>query len=451
MEQNNSEIKLDRGLNFWDAFSIVAGGVIGTGVFIKVATMTQTVGSCGWVMAAWIVAGVLSLSGALVYGEIGTLYPQAGGEYVYLRESFGTFTAYLYGWQRVLIANPGSMAAYSVGAAIFLSGATNLDYFGGVPGMAVFFILFFTVINCLKVTVGGKLQTAMTALKVLLIAGLALVLFLSGKGHASHFFEAAAEHPGWPGFGAFSAAMIAALWAYDGWNNLPMMAGEIKNPKRNVPLSLVFGMLAVLVLYCLVNLAYFYILPTAEILNARSDAYPDALPAASKAVELIMGSGAVRFMSIMFVISALGALNGSTMSFARVPFAMAKDGLFFKPFAKVHPKTHVPVISIIIQCVVSCLFAACLDFDKLTNYVVFSSWIFYALVTASIFKFRKSHGAPTDGYKTWGYPWVPIVFILVAAFLLVNTVIDSTKDSLIGLGIIAAGIPLYYVFKRSKA
>ncbi len=466
-EQNPSPIKLDRALSFWDAFSIVAGGVIGTGVFIKVATMTQVTGSCGYVMLAWVVAGVLSLSGALVYAELGTLYPQAGGEYIYLRESFGSFTAYLYGWQRALIANPGSMAAYAVGAAIFLSSAMNLDGFainqtfsignlftiGPIKGpnvVATFFILFFTLINCLKVSVGGRLQTVMTALKVLLIAGLALILFVSGKGDVSHFFQSSVDHPGWPGFGAFSAAMIAALWAYDGWNNLPMMAGEIKDPKRNVPLSLVFGMVAVLILYCALNLAYFYILPNSEILTSSSNDFPDALPAATKAVQMIMGAGAVKFMSVMFMISALGALNGSTMSFARVPFAMAKDGLFFKPLAKVHPTTHVPVVSIMVQLVVSCIFAALLDFDKITNYVIFSSWIFYALVTSSIFKFRKTHGVPKDGYKTWGYPWMPIIFIVVSAFLLYNTVRDSTRDSLIGLGIIAAGIPLYWLFKKKN-
>lgn len=453
--QNIAPVKLDRALSFWDAFSIVAGGVIGTGIFIKVATMTQAMGSFGYVMLAWIIAGLLSLSGALVYGELGTLYPQAGGEYVYLRESFGTFTAFLYGWQRTLIANPGSLAAYAVGAAIFLSSAVNLEGFaiGPVKGpnaVATFFILFFTIINCFKVSVGGRLQTVMTAIKVLLIVGLALVLFVSGKGDVSHFFQGSEDKIGWPGFGAFSAAMIAALWAYDGWNNLPMMAGEIKNPKRNVPLSLVIGMLTVLILYSLVNLAYFYVLPIPEILSSNSNAFPDALPAATKAVQVIMGAGAVKFMSVMFMISALGALNGSTMSFARVPFAMAKDGVFFKPLAKVHPTTHVPMISIIVQLIVSCIFAALLDFDKITNYVIFSSWIFYALVTSSIFKFRKMHGVPKEGYRTWGYPWMPIIFIVVSAFLLYNTVRDSMRDSLIGLGIIAAGIPLYWLFKKKN-
>lgn len=445
MNQENPSTNLIRGLTFIDAFCIVVGGTIGTGVFIKTAVMAQSVGSAGYVMLAWVVAGLLSLSGALVYAEIGSRYPQAGGEYVYLRESFGTFTAYLYGWTRVLIASPGSLAAYAVGAAIFLSGGMNLDYFGGIPGTAIFFILFFSVINCFKVVVGGRLQTIMTFLKIALIVGLGILLFVSGKGETHHFFEAATENPGWRGFGPFSAAMLAALWAYDGWNNLPMMSGEIKDSKRNVPLSLIFGMLAILFLYSFVNLAYFYILPGSEILNSTSET-----PVATKAVQWIYGPSAAKIMSFMFVISALGALNGATMSFARVPYAMAKDGVFFKLLGRVHLTTHVPVISVVIQGIVSCIFVACLNFDKLTNYVVFSSWIFYALVTASIFKLRKTHGSPQDGYKTWGYPWMPIIFITLATALLVYTFIDSTKDSLIGLAIIAAGIPFYFVFRKNR-
>lgn len=449
MNQENSQNNLLRGLNLIDAFCIVAGGVIGTGVFIKTAAMTQAVGSPGYVMLAWIIAGLLSLSGALVYGEIGSLYPHAGGEYIYLRESFGGLTSYLYGWTRILIASPASLAAYAVGGASFLSGAMNLDMLGGVPGTAIMFIVFFSVINSFKVTVGGKLQTLMTLLKVVLIIGLAALLFFSGKGNVANFSSVSPDHKGWPGFSAFGIAMLAALWAYDGWNNLPMIAGEVKNPERNVPRAFMLGMFTVIVIYCLANLAYFYMLPHAEIINGYSDMNPNALPVATKAAEIVLGSTGVKIMSIMFVISALGALTGATMSFARVPFAMAQDGVFFKKLGTIHPKTHVPVISIVVQCVVSCLFAASGKFDQLTNYVVFSSWIFYALVTASIFKFRKKH-PNHEGYKVWGYPWMPIVFIVVATFLLINTIYVAPKDTMIGLFIIAAGVPFYFMFKRSQ-
>ena len=447
MEQNTSA-HLERRLNLTDAFCLVAGGVIGTGVFLKTAVMTQAVGSATWVMAAWIVSGLLSISGALVYAEIGSLYPHAGGEYVYLRESFGSFTAYLYGWTRILIASPATLAAYAVGGASFLSGAMNLDMLGGVAGTAILFIVVFSIINCFQVNYGAKVQSIMTILKIVLILGLIAILFFSSKGNTSHFFEhTEGTSGGWPGFSAFGVAMLAALWAYDGWNNMPMIAGEIKEPQRNVPRAFIYGMLVVIAVYALSNLAYFYILPHSEIVNAYSDSSPDALPVATKAAEIVMGKTSVSIMSVMFVISALGALAGAVLSFARVPYAMAKDGVFVRKLAEIHPKTNVPVVSVLVQCVVSCIFAASGKFDQLTNYVVFSSWIFYALVTASIFKFRKMH-PENKGYRMWGYPWVPVVFIVVATFLLINTVYVSPKDSIIGLGIIAAGIPLYYVFKR---
>lgn len=457
MAEQNSTPHLERRLTFMDSFSMVAGGVIGTGVFIKAASMSQGVGSVWYVMLAWFVSGLLSLSGALVYAEIGGLYPHAGGEYVYLRESVGKFLAYLYGWTRVLIASPATLAAYAVGGALFLNSAIGLDRLGsfemfgstigGVKLVACLFLIFFTVTSCLKVNVGGKLQTVLTILKILIIIGVAVLLFGSSKGSTSNFASGTA---GWPGLSAFGMAMIACLWAYDGWNNMPMIAGEIKNPQRNVPMSLILGMLAVLILYCVVNLSYYYILPVSEIITSSSEGYPNALPAATKAIQWILGGSAATIMSYLFTISALGALNGSTMSFARVPFAMARDGLFFKPLGAIHPKTHVPVTSAIVQGIISCIFALWLDFDKLTNYVIFSSWIFYALVTGSIFYFRKKHGTNHDGYKTWGYPWMPIVFIVVAIFLIINTIYSSFHDSMIGLGIIAAGVPFYFVFRKTN-
>ncbi len=441
--------QLVRGLNLMDGFSLVAGSIIGTGIFMKTAAMTQVVGSAPYVLLVWIFAGLLSLSGALVYAEIGSMYPHAGGEYVYLREGFGPFSAYLYGWTRMLIASPATIAAYAVGAATFMSGAVSLDQFGGIPGVAIAFIVIFSTINCFQISVGGKVQTFLTVLKVVLILGLAVVFFCSSKGSFSHFGEHAEGFQGWPGWSAFGVAMLAALWAYDGWNNMPMVAGEIKDPKRNIPRSLILGMAAVLVVYGLINVAYFYILPNSEIVTSFSDAFPDAQPIATKAAELIMGGLGASVLSVLFVISAIGAMNGSVMTCARVPFAMAEDGAFFKALGRVHTKSRVPVISVIVQAVVSCIFAASGKFDQLTNYVVFSSWIFYALVTASIFRFRKKH-PEYDGYKVWGYPWMPVIFIIVASLLLINTIWVSPKDTVIGLAIIACGIPFYYMFKNAK-
>jgi APA family basic amino acid/polyamine antiporter len=227
-----------------------------------------------------------------------------------------------------------------------------------------------------------------------------------------------------------------------------MVAGEIKNPQRNIPLSLGIGMIVILAIYCVANIAYFYALPFVEILNSNSDAFPNALPVATKAAMTFLGQSGVTILSAAFVFSALGAMNGSIMTGARVPYAMAKDGLFFKQLANVNEATLVPVFSIIVQGVVSILLALSGTFDQLTNYVVFSAWIFYAMVTGVVFVLRKKMPHAERSYKTLGYPVVPIVFIILAVLLLINTVIESPKESLIGLAFIAAGIPFFFIFKK---
>jgi len=227
-----------------------------------------------------------------------------------------------------------------------------------------------------------------------------------------------------------------------------MVAGEIKNPQKNIPLSLGLGMIIILAIYCVANVAYFYALPFVEILNANSDAFPDALPVATKAAMTFLGQSGVTILSAAFVFSALGAMNGSIMTGARVPYAMAKDGLFFKQLANVNEASLVPVFSIIVQGVVSILLALSGTFDQLTNYVVFSAWIFYAMVTGVVFVLRKKMPHAERSYKTLGYPIVPIIFIILAVLLLVNTVIESPKESLIGLAFISAGIPFFFLFKK---
>jgi APA family basic amino acid/polyamine antiporter len=263
---------LVRGLGPWQAASLVVGTIIGTGVFIKTATMAQLGGSAGWVLAAWAAGAVLSLAGAMSYAELGAMFPAAGGEYVYLREGYGRFFGFLYGWTRFWIGTPGSIAAYATGTAAFLSGVLGTDEVGEKV-VALVAIGVFTAANCMNVTAGGRLQTVLTALKVALIAGLALgAITLTRSGSWSRVTSAGA----FPGWSAFGAMVLAALWAYDGWNNLPMAAGEIRDAKRNLPRATVIGMLAVLATYALVNVGYFHALPFQEVATASSDAYPGA-------------------------------------------------------------------------------------------------------------------------------------------------------------------------------
>ncbi len=443
--------KLVRGLTLTDSIAIVVGTIIGTGVFLKTATMAQTMGNPTWVLVAWVVGGALSLTGALAYAELGSIMPDAGGEYIYLKEGYGEMWGFLYGWMRFWIGSPGSIAAYAVGAVTFASGMIDLEFMGGKVVASVLLITFFSLLNCFSVAFGGKLNSFMTGLKLFMILGITVGIFLFAKDVSwSHLGESAPGVDGFIGWSAFGSAVLAALWAYDGWNNLSMVAGEIKDPKKNIPLSFGIGLLIILVIYALTNVAYFYALPFSEILTSSSSNFPDALPVATKAALTFLGTSGVTILSAAFVFSALGAMNGSIMTGARVPYAMARDGLFFKKLGDVNSKTLVPVASILTQACVSIMLAMSGTFDQLTDYVVFSAWIFYAMVTGVVFKMRKTRPNIQRDYKTFGYPVLPAVFIIMGVLLLINTVYTSPKSTMIGLGFILSGIPVFFYFKKTR-
>lgn len=439
--------KLRRGLGFLDSFSLVVGSIIGTGVFLKTAGMSQTMGSPGYVLLAWVTAGLLSIGGALAYAEISSLFPSSGGEYAYLRKGYGNFFAFLYGWTRFWVASPATIAAYAAGAATFLAGFSPA--FGGSLRrslVALSLILVFSVINCLQVSFGGRVQSIMTLLKIALIVGLGACLFVLSPGSFDNVRHSATDAQ-WPGWSAFGTAVLAALWAYDGWNNLPMVGSEVRSAEKNLPRALVVGILAILGIYAFVNLGYFYALPFETVVTANSTMYPDALPVSTAAAQTFLGASGIGILSLLFVFSAVSAMNGSIMTSARVPFAMAEDGLFVKALARVNAKTHVPVTSILVQAVISGILVLWGTFDQLTDYVVFSSWIFYALVTSALFLFRRQYPDAPRTYKVWGYPFVPAIFLVAAVGLLVNTIITMPRESGIGLCIILAGLPVYYGLK----
>jgi APA family basic amino acid/polyamine antiporter len=244
--------------------------------------------------------------------------------------------------------------------------------------------------------------------------------------------------------------MLAALWAYDGWNNMPMAAGEVRNPGRSIPFALIAGIIVVILVYCLANLAYFFALPFGEVVTSNSTRFREALPVATKAAQTFLGDWGGRVVSIAFILSTLGALNGSILSNARVPFAMAKDGVFFASMASVSPRTHVPVWSIVVQAIWSCLLALSGTYDQLTDYVIFASWIFYGLVTSSVFVLRRKLADAPRPYATLGYPLVPLVFVVTAAWLVVNTLTERPVESVAGLALIAAGLPFYFHFRRQR-
>jgi APA family basic amino acid/polyamine antiporter len=459
--------QLVRGLTLTDTTALVVGTVIGTGVFIKSAIMAQDAGSPLLVLAAWVAAGLLSLAGALTYAELGAMLPQAGGEYVYLRRSYGELAAFLFGWMRFAVAGSGSIAILGVGFATFLSAIVPMDtvwaratyhflgrpmqwQFGVTQVVAIAAIAFFAIVNCLTVVVGGRVQTALTILKV---GGIAIVVFgiafLSGSADWSHLRAPAGPRTSGGGVAAFGLAMLAALWAYDGWNNMPMAAGEVKDPGRNVPRALIGGMVAVMAIYCAANLAYFYALPWSEVLGSNSTAHRDALPVATRAAQTAFGESGGKLMSIAFVLSALGALNGSTLAGARVPYAMARDGLFVARAAVLNPRTRVPAGAVLMQAAWACVLAASGTYDQLTDYVIFASWIFYGLVTSAVIVLRLRAPDLPRPYRTLGYPVVPLVFVLVALWLVINTLINRPVESVAGLVLIAVGLPVFVYFRRS--
>jgi APA family basic amino acid/polyamine antiporter len=459
--------QLIRGLTATDTTALVVGTVIGTGVFLKTAVMTQDLGTPALVLAAWVAAGLLSLAGALTYAELGAMLPAAGGEYVYLKQSYGDAAAFLFGWQRFIVAGSASIASLGSGFAIFLAAFLPLNavwvrrevallgqtidwQFGPRQVVAVGAILFLSVLNSFAVALGGKVQSVLTVLK---IGGIAFVVigifFFSGSADWSHL-RAPAGAAAWSGWAAFGTAMLAALWAYDGWNNMPMAAGEVQNPGRNIPRALIGGMLVVMAIYCLANLAYFYALPVAEVVTSNSTRHRAALPVAAKAATTFLGEYGGKLVALAFVVSAFGALNGSILSNARVPYAMARDRLFFTRMADLSERTRVPVWALGVQAVWSCVLAVSGTYDQLTDTLLFASWIFYGLVTSSVFILRRKTPDAARPYRTFGYPLVPAVFVLVSAWLVVNTLIEKRVESVVGLLLILAGLPLFYWFRSSR-
>lgn len=457
--------ELVRGLSGFDSTALVIGNVIGTGVFLKTAVMAQETGSPLLVLAAWVAAGLLSLAGALTYAELGAMLPHAGGEYVFLREAYGETAAFFFGWMRFVAGSAGSIAILGVGSATFFSaivpfttvwaesqfsllGQTITWRFGTLQVTALGVILAFTGLNCLSVAVVGRLQTILTGIKIGSIVLLALgIFFLADTGSWSHLAAPAGAQTG-GGIAAFGMAMMAALWAYNGWGGMPMVAGEVRDPERNVPRALIRGMLAVMALYCVANLAYFYALDFDQIATAHSTRFPGAPPAAARAAETAFGGGGARFIAVAFVISALGAMNSTLLTAARLPYAMARDGLFPSAAARLHPRTRVPVTALCSQAAWACVLAVSGTFDQLTDYVVFALWIFYGLVASSVFVLRRKRPDAARPYRTFGYPVVPLLFVLVALWLVINTLQQRPVESLIGLALIALGWPVHLYFRR---
>ncbi len=466
MQSNNGQ--LVRGLGLTAAISVNVANIIGTGVFIKARVMTCNVGTPGMALMVWLVAGLLSLAGALTYAELLAMKPRAAGEYGIMRDAYGRASGFIYGWTQFAIARSASAAALAVGFAIFLNdllrGSLKHIYFsihlpsgfdvpfGRLQLIALGAIAVTTLINCAAVSFSGKVATVLTSLKVLLLIGVGLGAFFYSGGDWSHLSqtnvggacEGVAATSG--GVAGFVAAMLGALWAYDGWNNITFMAGEVKRPERNLPLGLIISMFLVMGLYLLVNVSYYHVLTPTQVANVAASS-----SVAAEVVRRLLGSIAVTLMAAGMMTSSFGALHASIMATARVPYAMARDRLFFQGLAKVSSHTHVPIRSLIVLAIWSGVLTLSGSYDTLTDSAIFALTLFYAFVAGAVFIFRRRMPDAPRPYRTWGYPVVPIVFLVVTAFLIGRTIWDSPKQSAIGLGLIALGFPVYLFFRHQES
>jgi basic amino acid/polyamine antiporter, APA family len=457
-EVHGERPELARDLKLSHAGAIVVGTIIGSGIFLVPQEMMQAVGSARVVYLAWMVGGVLSFFGALTYAELGAMKPQAGGEYVYVRDAYGPLAGFLYGWTWFLIAKPASIATITTGLVRTLGTFPVFSFFSracfstsfGSHAFAVTYgqlvaigaAMAITWLNYIGVRRAGEFQFLFTLLKVAIILAIVAVGFTYKGGTWANFATEFAGAKG--GVAGFFAALVAALWAYDGWNDLNMVAGEIRNPQRNIPLSLIWGVATVGVLYILVNAAVQYAMPAAAVAASER-------PAAD-AVALVLGHAGAGLVSIGIAVSMLVTLNGTTMSGARVPFAMSRDGYFFQSVAKVDPRFHTPSVALLVQCGLSIiLLLAGGSFRQFFSLAIFAEWLFYMIAGSTVFVFRRREPDAIRPYRVLGYPVVPVVFVLVSAILLYYTFTDNLRYSAEGCAAILAGVPIFYFFKRKRA
>lgn len=450
-----------RGLTLVAAISIIIANTVGTGVFAKARVMTCNVGSPEMVIAVWVVAGLLSLAGALTYGELASMMPRAGGEVNYLNAAYGERWGFLYGWMQLFVGKAGSQAAVAVFFAESLSDlmggslGTPLVEIGGwtlrltqVAALGV--LALATVLNLASVRSGGQMATLLTALKIALVVGVGAFAFSLGSGSTFGQTAAGASCEGvsaaaMGGMAGFGAAMLGALWGYDGWNNLALVAGEVKDPQRNLPRGLFLATLAIMGLYVFVNVGYYYVLTPAEIAGL-----PASARVGTEVIRSLFGGSGAAFMSAALVVSSFATLHSSILTGSRVPYSLAAEGLLPRTMATVNPKTHIPTWSVVLPGIWAGLLALSGRFDTLTDYMIFGGWVFYALAVVAVFVLRRKHPEWERPYKAWGYPVVPIVFLLVAGFLLANTIWTQPVQSLTGLGLIALGLPVYAYYDRRR-
>jgi basic amino acid/polyamine antiporter, APA family len=459
--------QLKQSFNLLDATMVVAGSMIGSGIFIVSADITRTLGSAGWMIVIWLLTGALTLTAALSYGELSGMFPRSGGQYVYLKEAYNPLMGFLFGWSFFAVVQTGSIAAVGVAfskfaAYIFPSLSENniLFHLGFVrisaaQGVSILLILFLSYVNTRGAKEGKTIQTLFTLVKLASLFGLIIFGFMAANkatwdanwstGFALGKMSGGVLVPyaGMAALGAVAGSMVGSLFSSDSWNNVTFIAGEIRNPKRNIGLSLFLGTLIVTLIYTAANLMYLSVLPLQRIAHAENDRV------GVEAAKMIFGGSGTRILALLLMVSTFGCNNGLILSGARVYYSMAKDRLFFRQAGQLN-KHAVPSHGLWIQCIWASILCLSGKYGDLLDYVIFTVLIFYILTVAGIFVLRRKRPQLPRPYRAFGYPVLPMLYILAAAVICISLLIYKPQFTFPGLGIVLLGIPLYFFIRKEQ-
>ena len=430
---------LARSLGTTEATTIIIGGVIGSGIFLAPSLVANNVGSPGWSLAVWAVAGILATAGGLCYAEFAAAVPESGGTYQFLKRAYGSpLLAFLAGWMFFFVDGPGSLAAVATAFATYAGVFLHTGPVGTkLVAAAVLVALVF--VNVLGVRTGGWVQNVLTSLKVLALAAIVILPLASGQGSWSHF-TAAGTAPVGGRLAAVGAAIIPASFAYSGWTFTSYVGGEFRDPGRVIPRGIILGMAAVIVIYLAVNVAYQYVLPF--------DRLAGSTVVASDAMAVVLGSRAGHFVAAAVMLSTLGALNAAVLAFPRMGYALAKDGLFFRGLERVHPRFQTPAAAIVIQGLLACAFIASGSYERILGYFGFTDFLAYGLVVLGVMVLRRKEPGLARPYRVFGYPATPILFLTLCIAYLGTVLAGRTTESLIGVALTLTGIPFYLWWRR---
>jgi APA family basic amino acid/polyamine antiporter len=432
---------LKRQIGLVTAAAVVVGEVVGVGIFLTPAAMAKSLGSPLLVLAVWLLSGLMALAGALCYGELAARFPAAGGGYVYLREAYGAPPAFLYGWMVFLVLDPGLTAALAVGAASYVGYAAGLGP-GWVKALAVAAVLALAAVNAGGVRLGGWVVRWLTVVKLALLLFILAWGFGLSLGDWSHFAPFAGRRAGSPPLGeALAGGLVSAFFSFGGWWDLSKLGGEVRDPRRTLPLALAVGVLVVTAVYVLTSAAFVYLVAPERVTSGEAFA--------AQAGEALFGPAGALFFTCVVVVAVLGSLAAYTMSAPRVYFAMARDRLFLRAAARLHPRTGAPVRAIAMQALLASVLVLLGTFDQIVSYFLFVVVLFITLTVAGLFVLRRK--GPSSEYVTPLYPLTPLVYIVLSAGLLFMLAAGSPRQALAGLGVVALGLPVYYlVFRRRR-